>query len=582
MKYFDKKSGKPVVLTPSPGEYLVKFREGHEGEALVKGLSRAERLTSTKWVPRDYLMVVTFEEEAVRSTSVKNTLDEIRKDADVEDVMPVFRDEEGFSRLIVPGRLLVAYKPGAKEGLLASIGAGGFKVAEEGRYGNWVVVGLPAGMKIEDAIVHFNGVPGVEYSEPVYYGVNDAEEAVSGTPLRWNLADIDVADAWSVTTGVEDMVAAVIDGRPDINHPALKESFGEGLSGEWDFSGNGALSSHSTQIVSILVAKGDEVKGISPGIRVVPLMVNLESQYYHQRADAIHYLALAAKKGEIGGKPVKRVVANCSWRTSGDVAVIREAIVEAASAGVIFVTSAGNDGHSGPHYPSDYSQTIKGVYSVAALAPTDRKADYSNYSSTVNICAPGGAGLPFDADDIYCADLNNTNSYTAGTSFAAPHLAGTIALMLSVNPRMDADAIKGSLERTAMPIKGPNPELWPLLGAGKLNAGGAVKEAGKETSTPAPGPVEPTEPTAHEGPEAPAEPTVPEAPATTPEAPAAEGPTVTITVGGVEEDRGALLSEIAGRVASELEAVCSGLGPGAMVRITIEAGGTSSIFEYAI
>ena len=250
------------------------------------------------------------------------------------------------------------------------------------RFGNWLVVSLREGETIEDAIAHFNEMEEIDYSEPVYYGINDAEE-IGGDPLKWNLEEIDIADAWNITTGANDILIAVIDGMPDISHPAIKSAFVEGFSEEWNFSGTQTLSSHSTQIISILVAKGDELKGISPSAILAPLTVTLEAQYYHQRAEAIFYLAEVLKQGKIGTRKVARAIANCSWKTSGDVGVIRSAIETAASAGVIFVTSAGNESSAGPHYPSDYSKTIEGVFSVAALAPNNRKSTYSNYSTTV-------------------------------------------------------------------------------------------------------------------------------------------------------------------------------------------------------
>ncbi len=580
MKYFNKKNKKPVVLTPSKGQFLVKLMEGFQGESLVRRLSQAERLISAKWVPSDFLTVVTFEEEGIRSTSFKNTLNTIKEDESVEDVIPVFMDEEGFQRLIVPGRLLAAYKPGTKEALTTALTGNEFKVIENSRYGNWIIVGLPEKMKIKDAIIYFNNIQEVDYSEPVYYGVNDAEE-VSVAALKWNLESINLTDAWNITTGMDEILVAVIDGRPDINHPAIKQSFEEELSDEWDFSGANTLSSHSTQIVSIFVAKGNEVKGISPGVWMAPIIVKLESQYYYQRAESIHYLTEILKKGELNNRKITKVIANCSWKTSGDVGVIREAIETAASSGVIFVTSAGNDSSSGPHYPSDYSKTIKGVFSVAALAPNNRKAEYSNYSTAVSISAPGGAGLPFDVDDIYCADLNNTNSYTAGTSFAAPHLASTIALMLSVNQQMTIDEIKNTLEQTSVSIKEENPEFWPLLGVGKLNTGEAVKEASKArvTSVPYVETARPTEPSVPE----------PAKPITEPETPsesAASGPKINVTL-NTDAPNGALnkeafITEIVDMVREELHQKSAGWQDGASIRITIESEGTSVILEYRI
>ena len=290
--------------------------------------------------------------------------------------------------------------------------------------------------------------------------------------------------------------------------------------------------------------------------------------------------------------------------------VIRSAIETAASAGVIFVTSAGNESSAGPHYPSDYSKTIKGVFSVAALAPNNRKSTYSNYSTTVSISAPGGAGLPFDVDDIYCADLNNTNSYTAGTSFAAPHLAGTIALMLSASPQMSFDEIRNTLEKTAGSIKKENPESWLLLGYGKLNAGEAVKMASQILPTPTPQPDEPTtpdeptapdEPTTPDTPPEPKEPDSPDTPPANPEEPTspeeppvpqenpsgnANGPKINITVSTEnqvpEPQIDAFITKVAAEVRDELNRMSGGWENGDLVRITLEAKGQATVLNCRI
>jgi subtilisin family serine protease len=279
-------------------------------------------------------------------------------------------------------------------------------------------------------------------------------------------------------------------------------------------------------------------------------------------------------------RTVSKVIANCSWKTSGDVAVIRNAIETAAQNGVIFVTSAGNESSAGPHYPSDYSKTIEGVFSVAALAPNNRKASYSNYSTTVSICAPGGDGSPLDSNDIYCADLNNTHAYTAGTSFAAPHLSGTIALMLSISPRMSFGDIKDILEKTALSLKAENPELYPLLGCGKLDAGKAVKAAADQTM--------PSQPRQPENPEDPANHEVPG----NSEQPAGDilGPKIDIVIGNenlttstsTAPANETCIDRMTERVGDELRNMSSSLENGDFVRITLESNGSVTILDYQI
>jgi subtilisin family serine protease len=583
MKYFDKKKKQSVVLAPSNGEYLVKFKEGLQVENLMAELSKTERLKSLKWIPNSGVTTVGFEKAALRSTSVKNALDGIKEDESVEEVIPVFNDEEGFQRIIVPGRLLIAHMPGTKEDLQAKLIENGIEIFEISRFGNWMIVGLGDGQTIGEAIEYFNEFDEIEYSEPIYYGVNDAEE-VGNNSLKWNLAEINIADAWNISTGSNDILIAVIDGMPDITHPAIQPAFTDGISDEWNFSGAQTKSSHSTQIISILAAKSDDIKGISPGAMIAPLSVTLDAQYYYQRAEAIFYLAEVMKKGKIGTRNITRAIANCSWKTSGDVGVIRSAIETAANAGVIFATSAGNEGSTGPHYPSDYSKTIKGVFSVAALAQNNRKAMYSNYSTTVSISAPGGAGLPFDADDIYCADINHSTSYTAGTSFATPHLVGTIALMLSVSPQMSFDEIKATLEKTAVSIKKENPEFWLNLGYGKLNAGAAVNMAGQATPIKDPQFEEPSKPDDSINPIKPEiseQPTETNVSSDTPSS-ISNGPKTTITENSEKQYTSPQIDALIIKISKELSRMSDFWKNGDLFRITLETNGQSTVIDCRV
>ena len=549
-------------LTPSREDFLVKFIEGLEGESLTRDLSDAEGIKTVKWVPKKSISIISFEEKALKSTTVKKTLQTLQDDESVEDVIPVFMDDEGFQRLVVPGRLLIAYKPGAETTVKAHFVDNSIEILEESSFGNWVIVALQKGQTIENCIYDYNNIDQIEFCEPVYFGVDDAEQDSSGS-LRWNVEEINIADAWNITTGANDIIIAVLDGMPDINHPAIKHAFKDDIPGEWVFSDNTEeKSSHSTNIISILIAKSNEIIGISPGITIVPIVVTLKSQYYHQRAEAIFYLSEILKRREVQNQKVTRVIANCSWKTSGDIEIIRGAIEKAVAAGVIFVTSAGNDNSSGPHYPSDYSKTIKGVFSVAALAPNNRKAEYSNYSNSVSISAPGGAGYPFDFDDIYCADLDSTNSYTAGTSIAAPHLAGTIALMLSVCPELGFDEANDVLAETCFPIREENPEYWALLGFGKLNAGKAVDEANKRHYSLAPQPAESPSSSnsgSHSG-------------------GSEVGPKISISMKN-EYSKETFIFKSVEKIAKELRQISSDLQTGELIRVKLETKKRSTIFD---
>lgn len=487
MKYTMKKHRSEVTLSPVKGKYMIKFKEGFDGENIVAQVNRAEHFKHVKLVPEDCLALVSFAAEAEMTQTFNTILTGIRQDNSVEGVITAFRDQDSFERYLVPGKLLVRHLPENQNKFITELD-NKFSVHKKSKSGNWTIVNTPLEDNFFNYINHLNGLGLVEFSEPVYYGVNDAEDGSSSESL-WNITSINLQAAWEITQGEPAILVAVIDGKPDLSHGVFNDSKIADITDENNFSEYAGLSSHSTQILGLMAGKNDSYAGIAPKLTYLPLVVKLEAQYYSDRAEAIFFLEKIMRDQRFGGQPVSRIIANCSWKTSGEVGIIRDAIDSATRSGVIFITSAGNDNSDAPHYPSDYSRINQGVISVASLTSGDAKAEYSNYSDAVDISAPGGDGLPLDSQDIYCPDVNNSFQYAAGTSFSAPHVAGAVALMLSVKPDLSQDQVKAILKKTASSIKEQNPQHWNLLGAGKLNIGAAVAETVIQNPAPNTGTV---------------------------------------------------------------------------------------------
>jgi subtilisin family serine protease len=270
----------------------------------------------------------------------------------------------------------------------------------------------------------------------------------------------------------------VVDGMPDAEHEALASKLATPVGDELLFAADRTVSSHATQIAGIVAGESSSFTGAAPGVRLLPLIVNLNSQVYAERASALRFAAECARRRRIGELAIERLVLACSWRTSGDTAVVRTALGEAVESGILVVCSAGNGDSSAAHYPSAYSAgpgvLADGVLAVAATDRDDVKASYSNYAASVDLCAPGGDGLPIDARDIPCTEQGSAYGYAAGTSMAVPHVAAVAALMLSVDASLTPKELKRLLRATADPIAAANPGLAGLLGAGRLNARGAV------------------------------------------------------------------------------------------------------------
>jgi hypothetical protein len=126
---------------------------------------------------------------------------------------------------------------------------------------------------------------------------------------------------------------------------------------------------------------------------------------------------------------------------------------------------------------------------LSTIAATDRvgaRASYSNFSTYLDLAAPGGDISRNGQNDSIVSTWNDgkTNAGTPiygqgdGTSFATPHVAGVAALMLAVNPGLLPAQIKALMAQTVSPFAaGSDCVTQNICGAGIVNAFGAVKAA---------------------------------------------------------------------------------------------------------
>jgi serine protease AprX len=162
------------------------------------------------------------------------------------------------------------------------------------------------------------------------------------------------------------------------------------------------------------------------------------------------------------------------------------------SRGVNIVFSAGNSG-PGLHTLNPYA-AAPWVISVGALDGRGRLADFSsrgdfgsrNYRPTLvapgtNVVSlrasgtnvTGTTGLPSDAQGLSATEIPYYTT-ASGTSFSAPQVVGTIALMLGVNPQLTPADVRDILQRTATPLP---PYYQHEVGAGALNTYASVLQA---------------------------------------------------------------------------------------------------------
>lgn len=236
---------------------------------------------------------------------------------------------------------------------------------------------------------------------------------------------------------------------------------------------------HGTNVGGIIAAasnNGEGIAGVAPGTRLVPLRA-FGGDGSGSDVDIAAAIVYAADMGI--------EVLNFSF---GDVyysRLMEEAVRYAAQRGVVMVASAGNNAAGQlqrEHYPSDYPEVIS-VAQLAVKIDVDGGLVLSipgRYGTGLDLSAPGTQiftttlprGLLGGGEDAASLDF-----YTRadGSSFAAPQVAATAALLRSLDATLSPEAIRAILTATAEDLE---EEGWDhRTGAGLLDAGTAVRRA---------------------------------------------------------------------------------------------------------
>ncbi len=331
-----------------------------------------------------------------------------------------------------------------------------------------------------------------------------------------HLGVIQAREAWGGTMGASSIRIGLVDTGLDLDHPDLRTQLwinpGEDLNGngqadpsDWngvdddqngwiddlrgydfvdrpdvveagDFRARDAdpsadpdspFSGHATAVAGAMSAarnNGEGIAGVAPGSRLVPLRA-----FGGDGRGATDDIAAAILYAVHRGLDV----VNLSFGRDFASPLLEATIRYAVEQGTVVVASAGNNGGDAPHYPSDYPD----VLSVAWLnADGTDIAFRGEYGIGIDVGAPGTAiyttlkpppGAEASPETLY--------GRQSGSSMAAPLVAGTAALLRSVDASLSPASIRSIITASAVDIGSPG---WDhRTAAGRLDVASALARA---------------------------------------------------------------------------------------------------------
>lgn len=355
---------------------------------------------------------------------------------------------------IVPGKVVVGFKPGVDPAALAQAVGGTVGRLEPG---NFVTLNVPG--NLDEAISKLRTFPGVLSADKsrivkIFAGSKIAASTNAGDqgdPLQsyqWGLNKAEVTKAWALGADGSGITIAIVDTGIDLNHPDLKDKLVSGYNAILDSENLSDLqdrNGHGTHVAGIAAAaKGNNagIAGVAYNAKIMPIKA-MDRDGEGTDTDIARGIYWAVAKGA--------KIINLSLGSDSEEAVLKAAVQYALKKNVLVVAAAGNYA-SGSNPGVSRPAADPGVLAVSAVDEQGEFADFSVSGPEIALAGPGvdilsdywqrRAGLPY------------VPAYARldGTSMASPFVAGAAALVWSKHPDWNAGQVREALENGAVDL----------------------------------------------------------------------------------------------------------------------------------
>ncbi|OIJ11710.1 hypothetical protein BKP37_14795 [Anaerobacillus alkalilacustris] len=257
--------------------------------------------------------------------------------------------------------------------------------------------------------------------------------SILGQTIDWGVERVKAPLAWENNLTGAGVKVAILD-TGIANHPDLTIAGGVSIISDSYLDDNG----HGTHVAGIIGAKNNLIGtvGIAPNANLYAVKV-LNQNGVGFLSDIVSGIDWSISNN--------MDIINLSLGNSEDSPTLNNAVDTAYENGILVVAAAGNKGTSaGSGNTVEYPARYESVIAVSATNSNNVRGNFSATGPSVEIAAPGV--------NIFSTHLNSGYGTNSGTSMAAAHVSGVLALMKEAHPTLSNIQLREKLRDTALDI----------------------------------------------------------------------------------------------------------------------------------